>query len=286
MVSNSYVSVNLKDVTTKPNVIKDATGSYQTSSTKKPSTFWTTISSWSNKPEFHIKPGQNVVSTIVFKDTVTSAPSSSTSPCDDETTAPLDFVNFPPVRHPELNTTQEKPTVVDGYNSTRYPGVEIVGDNELPTPQFVEDDLLNNKVDGFVNDIVESLQGNFAQLKDVIYNKKNGTTIVVTTNAGVKKPSTPIPTRKPILTTRKPVTGTRKPTAKPGSAKPPVSKRPVTVSTTKKPSGVTKRPRPTKPAVTIFTDSVVEDTSFAYTTTESADLGTVIPPSDFRAGEI
>lgn len=188
VVSTSYISVNLKDGTsatptvdvsteagfvTKPGVTK------QRPSTKKP-VIWTTVSSWSNKPVFNLKPStpnfswsvENLtpVSTLIFKDTTNDDEyikgTTTTVPCDDETAAPDDLINFPPVRNPNLNISvpisqQEKPTIVEIYNKTRYPEIELISENDIPTPTFLEDVVLTDKVDAFVNKLVESLQGNF-----------------------------------------------------------------------------------------------------------------------------
>jgi len=189
VVSTSYISVNLKEGTSaKPVIgpvsteaIAPGTGSTkERPSTKKP-VIWTTMSSWPNKPIFNLKPSTpsfswspddlTPVNTVSFKDTMNDDTEStkvttSTAPCDDETAAPDDLINFPPVRNPNLNISasisqQEKPTIVETYNKTGYPDIELISENDIPTPTFVEDDLLTNKVDAFVNKIVESLQGNF-----------------------------------------------------------------------------------------------------------------------------
>ncbi|EZA47129.1 hypothetical protein DMN91_001028 [Ooceraea biroi] len=249
VVSTSYISVNLKDGTSaKPIIgpvsteaIAPGTGSTkERPSTKKP-VVWTTISSWSDKPTFNLKPSTSNINWL-FKDTINddaenTKSTTSTVPCDDETAAPDDLINFPPVRNPNLNISvpisqQEKPTIVETFNNTGYPDIELISENDIPTPTFIEDAVLTNKVDAFVNKLVESLQGNFQNLKDVVYSQ-NSTT--ATSTAPSATPSTV--TRRPIsgnTTTRRP---TRKPTTRPSSLS----------TTTKRPSATTKRPtRPTQ----------------------------------------
>lgn len=170
VVSTSYISVNLKD-STSARPIADTTETTNTKirpSTKKP-VIWTTVSSWSSKPTFHLKPStsnwsNNNLTPIKFKNTTNKA--TTAAPCEDETAAPDDLINFPPVRNPNLNISmpisqQEKPTIVETYNNTGYPDIELISEHDIPTPTFVEDDVLTNKVDAFVNKLVESLQGTF-----------------------------------------------------------------------------------------------------------------------------
>lgn len=193
VVSTSFFSVNVKDGTTSEPMVdssyntKSTTSQAETNSerlsTRRP-TIWTTFSTWSDKPSFHLKPStpsnivfteENIgepVNTIIFKDPVVSTeiyPKSTTAlppHCDEETAAPDDLINFPPVRNPNLNIStpisqQEKPTIVETFNNTGYPDIEILSENDIPTPTFIEDDVLTNKVDTFVNKIMQSLQDNF-----------------------------------------------------------------------------------------------------------------------------
>lgn len=188
VVSTSYISVNLKDgtsatpmvdVTSTEAIVTKTESTKQRPSTKKP-VIWTTVSSWSGKPTFSLKPStpslswsaENLtpVSTLIFKDTTNEdgyiKGTTTTVPCDDETAAPDDLINFPPVRNPNLNISvpisqQEKPTIVEIYNNTGYPDIELISENDIPTPTFLEDAVLTDKVDAFVNKLVESLQGNF-----------------------------------------------------------------------------------------------------------------------------
>ena len=315
VVSTSYISVNLKDGTTstKPSTIKDSgsttetdvsdgSSTYYASITKKPTTVWTTISSWTNnKPSFHLKPSllntnppeENKPSDVNM--TPSKEPVTSTnSPCEDDTAAPDDSIIFPPVRHPELNISnavvqQEKPTTVIKGNDTDYTDNFIVGD--IPTPSFIEDDVLKNKVDSFVNKIVDSLQGNFQDLKDVVYTKKN-TTVPPPTKSSLstKKPATgPTKKPKPQQTTPKKPIGIRKPTTsrpsditsgKPTSSKP----KPISL-TTKKPL-TTKRTKPTKkPPVISSTESIdIEEDVKPETLSVTTKIPETVPATDFRKG--
>ncbi|XP_011870286.1 PREDICTED: mucin-5AC isoform X2 [Vollenhovia emeryi] len=246
VVSTSYISVNLKDSTSARPIVDVSTEAFaaETSSTKiRPSTkkpvIWTTVSSWSSKPTFNLKPATSSVNwsnnnltpinNIIFKDTTKST---TAAPCDDETAAPDDLINFPPVRNPNLNISmpisqQEKPTIVETYNNTGYPDIELISEHDIPTPTFVEDDVLTNKVDAFVNKLVESLQGTFENLQEMVYTR-NGTVETSTTSSTVTKRPTSGNT-----TTRKP---TRRPTTRPSSSSS------SSAATTKRPSATTKRP--------------------------------------------
>ncbi|XP_018372078.1 PREDICTED: uncharacterized protein LOC108766973 isoform X2 [Trachymyrmex cornetzi] len=250
VVSTSYISVNLKDGTSaKPTVDVSTEAIEENASTKiRPSTkkpvIWTTVSSWSSKPTFNLKPSTSginwpnnnltPINNIIFKDTVNKATSTTAAPCDDETAAPDDLINFPPVRNPNLNISmpisqQEKPTIVEAYNKTGYPDIELISEYDIPTPTFVEDDVLTNKVDAFVVKLVESLQGTFENLKDIVYTR-NGTVENSTSSTVTKRPPTG------STTTKRP---TRKSTTRPASSS--------SSTTTKRPSATTKRPtRPTQ----------------------------------------
>jgi hypothetical protein len=298
VVSVSYISVNVKDgVTSKPPVITGPITAIKNESnenlvTKKPPMMYTTLTSWSEKPSFHLKP-----STANFhwpSDTdndkttnkVTKLELSTNGPnCEEETTSSDDTNNFPPVRHPELDSTvthyQDKPTLVE-------PG-EIISENEIPTPGFVEDIELNNKVDVFVNKIVESLQGNFQNLKDVVYNPKN-VTIVTADNVGTKKPISVATTKRP--TTKPTVKGTRKPivtriTTTPRS--PTIKFKPTSVAT-RKPL-TTKRTKPLKKITTstLSPESSPYDTETTTTskpTEASTSFPEITPNADFRTSKL
>lgn len=284
VVSTSYISVNLKDGTSvRPSTLKDNTSTTETIfhssstpiSTKQP--FWTT--SYPNKkPSFHLKPSFDI-SKNASKIPVST---STASPYEDETAAPDDSIIFPPVRHPELNISnavvqQEKPTLVLKGNDTDYPDNFIVGD--IPTPSFIEDDVLKNKVDSFVNKIVDSLQGNFEELKDVVYTKTNTTVSPPTkiSSSTTKRP-TSSPSKKPKpsqVTVKKPVTPKKPTTIRPSTA---ASGRPTTlkskptsgqiVVTTKKVTATTKRPKPTKKITTIPSTEVITSEDVSSTLSE------------------
>ncbi|XP_025269906.1 uncharacterized protein LOC105251146 isoform X1 [Camponotus floridanus] len=342
VVSTSYISVNLKDGTSATPLI-DATSTEaivtktdstkQRPSTKKP-VIWTTVSSWSGKPTFSLKPStpslswsaENLtpVSTLIFKDTTNEdgyiKGTTTTVPCDDETAAPDDLINFPPVRNPNLNISvpisqQEKPTIVEIYNNTGYPDIELISENDIPTPTFLEDVVLTDKVDAFVNKLVESLQGNFQSLKDVVYNGNGTTAAPVTPSNITKKPSntsitTRRPTRKPTTKpsslsattgpTKRPSATTKRPTRitqKPSSEKPTrptkvttLRPKPVTSQnvTTKRPQATTKRPKPTRKPTTVLTSTETippEEQSVALlSTSESNDVEANQPEFRTRCG--
>nr|XP_031836002.1 serine protease filzig [Nomia melanderi] len=336
VVSTSFFSVNLKDGTTsKPTVSNNYSTEPVTENelisvkvTKRP-TIWTTLTPWSDKPSFSLKPStqsllypeENLtpVNTVFVKDTSVSTtvkikPTTPVPHCEDDTPAPDDLINFPPVRNPNLNISaptsqQEKPTIVETFNNTGYPEIEIVGENDIPTPTFIEDDVLTNKVDTFVNKIVQSLQGNFQDLKDIVYNRANTTLAAPSTTtkrpaATTKKPvRRPASTAKPSLsTTRRPAT-TKRPTSRPTPAKPSATERPVrptklttsrpkptTLSgvTTKKPQVTTKRTRPTRRPTTTpatSTEAVVleEEEASPSTAVETTTTSQTPSSTDLRA---
>ncbi|XP_070153559.1 serine protease filzig [Polyergus mexicanus] len=345
VVSTSYISVNLKDGTNATPIVDVSTeavvtktgSTKQRPSTKKP-VIWTTVSSWSNKPAFNMKPSTpsfswsedlTPVSTLIFKDTTNDAieymkGTTTTVPCEDETAAPDDLINFPPVRNPNLNISapisqQEKPTIVEIYNKTGYPDIELISENDIPTPTFLEDAVLTDKVDAFVNKLVESLQGNFQSLKEVVYNG-NGTTAAtvvpsnatkrpingsITTRRPTRKPTTRPstslsttagPTKRPAATTKRPTRTTQKPSlsekpTRPTKATTPRPK-PATSQnvTTKRPQVTTKRPKPTRKVTTVrpsSTETILpeEQSSTLSTTSESSnDAETNQPEFRTRCG--
>ncbi|XP_017786556.1 PREDICTED: mucin-3A [Nicrophorus vespilloides] len=187
---------------------------------------------------------QNVYSTSTERPspTVLITPKPSTQPStsfqteavEAETSAD-DLINFPPVRNPNLNMS-----------------IPVFDESDITTPDFIEDDILNTKVESFVNKIIEGLQEPFQGLKDVVYNK-NKTAVDTTTKKPIKKQGTSRkPTSKP---TTKPVVST---TAGKATTKRPTSKKPTTVITTKRTtvSTTTKRTKPTKKITT--TPSYIE----------------------------
>ncbi|KAG8035020.1 hypothetical protein G9C98_005442 [Cotesia typhae] len=311
IISTSFINVKLKDSTSpKPS---GGSGATSTSSstitttvvTKKP-TVWTTLSAWSSKPSFQLRPGQTTdlewahegltpVHTIVFKPTEKPEGGNIVTAESDEpegaTTTNDHLINFPPDRNPNLtNSTptsqQEKPTIVEASNNTNQE-IEIENENEIHTPNFIEDEVLTNKVDDFVNKIVDSLQGNFQDLKDIVYSKKNTTTPSVVT----KKPPTKRPTQQKVTTKKPPTKRPAKPatyaatTGKPVKVTKPVTT-PATVSSTKRPIVTTKRPvKPTK-KVNVTSSSVsttqkieFQQTTEAYSASETTLFSTT---PDFR----
>lgn len=70
------------------------------------------------------------------------------TPNEELYTSPNDLINFPPVRNPNLNGTAQLSSAT-------------IEDYDISTPQFIEDDLLNDKMNLLVNKIVESLKDNF-----------------------------------------------------------------------------------------------------------------------------
>ena len=216
VVSTSFFSVNVKDGTTSKPMVNSSYSTLESivtetvleenseqSSTRRP-TIWTTLSSWSSKPSFHLRPStpssafphENLTpaDTVVFKDptswTLMDNKATTIPPhCDEETAAPDDLINFPPVRNPNLNISapisqQEKPTIIGTFNNTGYPDIEIISENDIPTPTFIDDDVFTNKVDSFVNKIVQSLQGNFQ-----VFIACNSSLIVELLVAGTRKPA-------------------------------------------------------------------------------------------------
>lgn len=118
----------------------------------------------------------------------------SATPSDNLYTSPNDLNNFPPVRNPNLNGTAQ------------VPGATIE-DYDISTPQFIEDELLNDKMGLLVNKIVESLKDNFHDLADIVENKTKLTRPSSATTL-LNRPITTIPTKKPpqraTTTTRRP----------------------------------------------------------------------------------
>lgn len=171
---------------------------------------------------------------------------------DEVDTSQNDLNNFPPVRNPNLNTTS---------NVVQPPAENIA------TPTFVEDEVLNDKMGVLVSKIVESLQGNFEELADVVYDdvvQQDPTTLRPASNT--KRPSVPS-TKKPVVTkkpatlsarpanttkaTARPVATTKKPTVvRVSTVKPVVSTATPAKRTTKKPAAATtvstKKPVVTK----------------------------------------
>ncbi|CAO1413529.1 unnamed protein product [Diamesa hyperborea] len=138
-----------------------------------------------------------------------------------------DFSNFPPVRNPNLNMTNTNNIVMD----------EV----DISTPTFVEDEMLDSKMELLVSKIVASLQGNFDNLVDIVYERKNVSTAEhdignLNKNGTILKDS---------ISNSTVAAGNKKPTTvRPAVTKPAVTKPAVT-----KPAKVTVKPTP-KPKVT------------------------------------
>lgn len=152
--------------------------------------------------------------------------------------------NFPPVRNPNLNMSSAAAVVED----------------DVTTPVFIEDQVLDQKVESFVNKIIEGLQEPFQDLKDVVYNGNKTNSLS----------STPKPVKKQGTTTKKPVT-------KPISSKP-TTRRPTTrpsySTPTRRPTTTTKRTRTTKRPVTTTsttTESFIEEDDGTTITVDSGD---------------
>lgn len=147
----------------------------------------------------------------------------SSTPGDDLYTSPNDLINFPPVRNPNLNTTAQ----ISGAT---------IEDYDISTPQFIEDDLLNDKMGLLVNKIVESLKDNFHDLADIVENKTVTRKPAVSGTTIQQRPATTIPTKKPpqrlpstttiVTTTKRPITVTKPPTTRPPNRR--TTKKPAT----------------------------------------------------------
>lgn len=150
----------------------------------------------------------------------------SATPSDDLYTSPNDLNNFPPVRNPNLNATSVSGATIEDY--------------DISTPQFIEDDLLDDKMGLLVNKIVESLKDNFHDLADIVENKTLTKKPAAATTIQ-NRPITTLPTKKPparlTTTTRRPSTLATRPIS---------TNRPPNRRTTKKPPTttviVTKKP--------------------------------------------
>ncbi|XP_017001849.3 serine protease filzig [Drosophila takahashii] len=179
-------------------------------------------------------------------------------------TSPNDFVNFPPVRNPNLNMSAASSAVTS--------------DLDLSTPAFVEDVVLKDKMHTLVHKLVASLQGNFEALADMIEEPGSNKTVATyqAGGGGAAKPVRVVTTRKPVrvattarpkVTTKKPVTNNRVTTKAPNkktsavssTTRKPVTRRTtvtakVTTTTTRKPA--TKKPtRPVSSTVKTTTVS-------------------------------
>lgn len=172
-----------------------------------------------------------------------------------------EWSNFPPVRNPNLNMT-----------------AAVLDESDISTPSFVEDAHLNSKIDLLVNKLIGSMQGNLENLVDIVYEKKNVSTVENSistkkngTSAGkpqrvtsakppqkVTSPTKPVSqkqTKPPAkTTTAAPIKKTTTKKARPASAVSTTSKRPKVTSTI----GTTRRPV-TRRTTTTTTIAPVED---------------------------
>ncbi|XP_034652751.1 serine protease filzig isoform X1 [Drosophila subobscura] len=159
-------------------------------------------------------------------------------------TSPNDFVNFPPVRNPNLNMSAASSAVTS--------------DVDLSTPAFVEDVVLKDKMHTLVHKLVASLQGNFEALADMI-DEPTGNSSAATYQAGAGAGAgaggatiaTRKPTRKPVrvASTAKPKATTKKPVTRVSTKAP--NKKASASSTTRKPG--TRRTTVAPPKTTVST---------------------------------
>lgn len=150
-------------------------------------------------------------------------------------TSPNDLNNFPPVRNPNVNATAQLAS-------------STAEDYDISTPQFVEDELLNDKMGLLVSKIVESFKDNFHELADIVENKTSTSPRPQST----RRPST-LPTSRPQRTT------TRRPTVSVSStsvfatrpSRPATTTRPIR-RTTKRPS--TAPPTTSRPITKVIAE--------------------------------
>ncbi|KAG5680323.1 hypothetical protein PVAND_009835 [Polypedilum vanderplanki] len=188
-----------------------------------------------------------------------------------------DLSNFPPVRNPNLNmTAANSPVAID----------------DISTPSFIEDSQLNSKIDLLVNKLIESMQGNLDNLVDIVYERKNLTTIdenkkknvtstikpqrtTVSSKVTTSKPpqkTTGRPSLQQQQSTKKPATATKATTSTATtSKKPTATKKPA--SSAKPATTTTKRPpnRVTATSTTVTKKPVTKRTT-TTTTTKAPEL--------------
>ncbi|RZF33359.1 hypothetical protein LSTR_LSTR007704 [Laodelphax striatellus] len=166
------------------------------------------------------------------------------------------LVAFPPVRDPNINLTAVQQ---DEISQT------TVVDQDDSTPHFTVDENLDDKVHGFVEKIVQSLEGNFVDLENVLLDGQARPNITVS-QAPIKRPaptstirplaqSTPTkrPTKRPNQrpTSTTPLASRPTPSQRPTSARPTPTSRPTTVAViTRPPPTTTSRPKPPRPPST------------------------------------
>lgn len=239
----------------------DSISNIETHSQTKP----TQTSYITQKPQIVDKFGQPT-------DIVDSLRPESISPLyDDQSNNTTLLVAFPPVRDPNITLLSSQSDKPDPLTSTT--GM----DDEPSTINLVEDDALNDKVHGFVEKIVQSLEGNFVDLENVLLDGQTKPNTSITPKP-VKKPVTsssatrpPKPTKKPATkptTTQKPLVSITKPT----SVKPDVAiytNKPTTtvvLSTYPKPSDDSETYKPTKrpsspPTIVLYQPSSTSSTT-------------------------
>lgn len=164
-------------------------------------------------------------------------------------TSPNDVNNFPPVRNPNLNM------------SGTFNGPE---DYDISTPEFVEDELLNDKMGLLVSKIVESLQDSFDNLADVVYENKTKWTTASGGSSSTSGSSTrPTIIKRPGSTT----TGTKKPQRQP-------SKKPAASSSTRPGTTSVKPTKPNRrttkrPGTTVFVNTTKKPANKVCTTADT-----------------
>ncbi|KAJ8687184.1 hypothetical protein QAD02_022978 [Eretmocerus hayati] len=263
----SYISVNLKDPSTPKPVVTSNGEPHQPSHsasniklvTKRPST----LTTWTDKPSFHLKPSTSL---HWHNDELVTKPT-TTSNCDKgETTTINDLNNFPPVRHPELDSSvthhQDRPTLVSSAGSNG----EII-----------------------VPNILQSTAGQGNKTTTSVTKRPSGT------SSGTKRPSSSSGTKRPTSTSspkpsKRP--GSSKPNRK-GTRKPTASNNKVTTTqkttkvkvkptspATRKPT-TSKRKKPVK-KVTTPTPLTIEETTVARPAETTTRFPEITPNANFR----
>ncbi|XP_039299261.1 serine protease filzig [Nilaparvata lugens] len=175
------------------------------------------------------------------------------------------LVAFPPVRDPNVNLTAVQQDEI--LQTT-------VDDQDDSTPHFTVDENLDDKVHGFVEKIVQSLEGNFVDLENVLLDGQARPNITVSQEP-IKRPvststirplaqSTPtkrptkLPNQRPTPATllgSRPTSSQRPTSARPTPTRP--SSRPTTVAVITRPPPTsstlsTPRPKPKPPSTTVL----------------------------------
>lgn len=239
-------------------------------------------------PLHYLRP--QTVSSTDFEDPGYYGPT-TTPPAVETVTTQFDQNNFPPVRNPGLNMTASVGSLGGGTGNVvgiggvsggaggggggSVGGVGIAADDyaDISTPDFVEDEALNDKMGLLVSKIVESLQGNFEQLADVVYDD-----VVV---------------RDPVVSTKRPpAQAANNNAASASAASGTTTKRPattVTRITTRRPGTTAIKPatsgsssssssRPTaRPAVAVAADATATAQQQVTTKRPTASKATTVP---------